>query len=42
MHNVRFVVQAHRLMPKLIAEIHLLHAELALLRSDSQAATNAA
>ena len=42
LYNVRFVIEAHRLAPKLIAEIHLLHAELALLRGDSQAATNAA
>lgn len=41
-HNVRFVIHAHRLAPKLIAEIHLLHAELALLRSDSQATSEAA
>lgn len=42
MHNVRFTIYAHRLMPKLIAEIHLLHAELALARGDSQATTDAA
>ncbi|MGW4825790.1 HNH endonuclease [Streptomyces sp. NPDC004227] len=31
-HNLRFVIEAHRLVPQLIAEIHLLHAELAMLR----------
>jgi hypothetical protein len=41
-HNLAFIVQAHRLMPQLIAEIHLLHAELASLRSDTQATTDAA
>lgn len=41
-HNLDFILQAHRLMPKLIAEIHLLHAELALFRSDSQATSEAA
>lgn len=41
-HNVDFIIQAHRLAPQLIAEIHLLHAELALLRGDTQAASDAA
>lgn len=41
-HNLRFIVEAHRLLPKLIGEIHLLHAELALYRGDSQATTDAA
>jgi hypothetical protein len=41
-HNLRFMVHAHRLMPQLIAEIHILHAELALARSDSQATSEAA
>lgn len=41
-HNLDFVIEAHRLMPQLIAEIHLLHAELALLRGDKQATTDAA
>jgi hypothetical protein len=40
-HNLNFIVQAHRLMPKVIAEIHLLHAELALLRAE-QATPDAA
>lgn len=34
MHNVYFVVQAHRLMPQLISEIHLLRAELAEARGE--------
>jgi hypothetical protein len=37
LHNVRFAIQAHRLMPKLVAEVHLLRAEVAALRSESQA-----
>lgn len=41
-HNVRFAIQAHRLMPKLIAEFHLLHAELALARSEKQEVPDAA
>lgn len=41
-HNLNFITQAHRLMPKLIAEIHLLHAELALLRGETQAPEDAA
>jgi len=41
-HNLRFFIHAHRLAPKLIAEIHLLHAELAVLRGDTQAASDAA
>ncbi|MER6534380.1 HNH endonuclease signature motif containing protein [Streptomyces sp900105755] len=36
-HNLDFTVLAHRLMPQLVAEIHLLHAELALLRGNPQA-----
>lgn len=35
-YNVRFVIEAHRLMPHLIAEIHLLRAELAVARGESQ------
>jgi len=42
LNNVDFIIEAHRLMPKLIAEIHLLHAELALLRGDSQAISSVA
>lgn len=42
MGDADFIVLAHRLTPKLIAEIHLLHAELALLRGDSQATSDAA
>lgn len=41
-HNLDFIVHAHRLMPQLIAEIHLLHAELALLRGETKATTDAA
>lgn len=41
LHNVRFVIEAHRLAPKLIAEIHLLHAELALLRGTPPAIEDA-
>ena len=41
-YNVRFAMQAHRLMPRLIAEIHLLHAELAVARSETPHAPDAA
>ena len=41
-NNLYFVIEAHRLMPQLIAEIHLLHAELALLRGETQATEDAA
>lgn len=41
-NNLLFLIEAHQLMPRLIAEIHLLHAELAALRSDSQATSEAA
>ncbi|MFE2047909.1 HNH endonuclease [Streptomyces sp. NPDC059459] len=41
-HNLDFIVQVHRLMPQLIAEIHLLHAELRLLRGETQATEDAA
>jgi hypothetical protein len=41
-HNLNFIVQAHRIMPRLITEIHLLHAELRLLRSKTQATEDAA
>ncbi|MFE1109655.1 HNH endonuclease [Streptomyces rochei] len=41
-HNLDFIVQAHSLMPQLIAEIHLLHAELKLLRGETQATEDAA
>jgi hypothetical protein len=34
MHNIRFIIQAHRLMPKLLAEVHLLRAELAEARGE--------
>lgn len=42
MDDADFIVLAHRLMGPLVAEIHLLRAELAELRGDSQAATDAA
>lgn len=42
MGDANFIVLAHRLMPKLIAEIHLQRAELAQLRGDSQATPDAA
>lgn len=49
MHNINFALEAHRLAPKLIAEVHLLHAELSLLRTQlaeangtQQATTDAA
>ncbi|MET7923152.1 HNH endonuclease signature motif containing protein [Streptomyces sp. NPDC005349] len=42
LNNVTFAIQAHRLMPKLIAEIHILHAELDLARREQQDAPDAA
>jgi hypothetical protein len=41
-HNLDFIVRAHRLMPQMTAEIHLLHAELAVLRAAAQAIPDAA
>jgi hypothetical protein len=35
-HNVRFLIEAQRLMPQLIAEIHLLRAELEAARRESE------
>ena len=42
LHNLDFLVEAHRLMPKVVAEIHILHAEVASLRGDPQATPDAA
>lgn len=42
MGDADFIVLAHRLMPGLVAELHTLRAELALLRGDTQATTDAA
>lgn len=42
MGDADFIVLAHRLLPQLVAEIHLLRAELAEARGDSQATTDAA
>ena len=42
MGDANFIVLAHRLAPKFIAEIHLLRAELAALRGDPQATPDAA
>jgi hypothetical protein len=42
MGDADFVVLAHRLAPKLVAEIHLLRAELALARDAAQATPDAA
>jgi hypothetical protein len=42
MGDADFIVLAHRLMPGLVAEIHLLRAEVAALRGDQQATTSAA
>ncbi|MFM9703658.1 HNH endonuclease [Streptomyces galilaeus] len=41
-HNLHFITLAHRMMPQLVAEIHILHAELAHLRATEQATTDAA
>jgi hypothetical protein len=37
-YNVRFLIEAHRLIPQMIAEIHLLRAELSAARTQSREA----